>query len=54
MTQVTPIMDTRVYSIESYIEKFFNTLTTATKAECDTKAASLVGGPVQPLPIQGL
>ncbi len=46
-------MGTRVYSVESYIEHFFNTLTTATRAECNIRAASLVGGPVRPSPVQG-
>ncbi|KAH6630051.1 hypothetical protein B0J18DRAFT_88342 [Chaetomium sp. MPI-SDFR-AT-0129] len=47
-------MDTWVYSIESKIEQFFSTSTSTTKAECDIKAACLVGGPVEPVPVQGL
>ncbi|KAF5022042.1 hypothetical protein F66182_5925 [Fusarium sp. NRRL 66182] len=47
-------MDTEVYSAESCIRRFFDTLTTATRAECDTKAASIVGGTVIPVPIQGV
>ncbi|KAJ2896232.1 hypothetical protein MKZ38_005726 [Zalerion maritima] len=60
-------MDTGAFSVESCIQQFFNTLTTATRAECDIKAsasagssgpfvenASLVGGPVKPVPVQGL
>jgi hypothetical protein len=47
-------MDIRVYSVDSCIEQFFNTLTTATRAECDIKAASLVGEPVKPMPVQGM
>lgn len=42
-----------IYSLENSIKEFFSTQTTATKAECDAKAASLVGEPVQPVPIQG-
>ncbi|KAF1958943.1 hypothetical protein CC80DRAFT_490711 [Byssothecium circinans] len=47
-------MDTTIYSVESCIQLFFSTFTTATRAECDIKAASLVGGPVKPVPVQGL
>ncbi|KAF5240549.1 hypothetical protein FANTH_9520 [Fusarium anthophilum] len=47
-------MSIEAYSIESCIQHFFDTLTTVTRAECDIKAASLVGGPVIPVPIQGV
>ncbi|KAG5743677.1 hypothetical protein H9Q70_013612 [Fusarium xylarioides] len=46
-------MATVVYSIESCIQHFFNQ-TTATRAECDAMAASLVGEPVNPVPVQGM
>jgi len=41
------------YSVESCIQQFFENLTTATRAECDVKATSLIGAPVKPMPIQG-
>lgn len=47
-------MNTVLYSMESCIQHFFNTLTTATRAECDIKAASLIGEPIRPVPVQGL
>ena len=47
-------MDVSIYSVESSIKDFFNTSTTATRAECDFKAASLVGGSVEPVPVQGM
>ncbi|KAF4448111.1 Mus38-like protein [Fusarium austroafricanum] len=46
-------MSIEVYSVESCIQHFFDTLTAATRAECDIKAASLIGGTVNPVPIQG-
>ncbi|EXA30778.1 hypothetical protein FOVG_17877 [Fusarium oxysporum f. sp. pisi HDV247] len=47
-------MSIEVYSVESCIQHFFDTSTTVTRAECDMKAASLVGGTVTPVPIQGV
>lgn len=47
-------MDANIYSVESSIQQFFDTLTTATRAECDVMAASLVGEPVKTAPIQGM
>lgn len=46
-------MALEVYSLENSIQKFFDTSTTSTRAECDLKAASLVGEPVKAVPMQG-
>ncbi|OBS26108.1 hypothetical protein FPOA_00051 [Fusarium poae] len=46
-------MDPVFYSVEGCIQQFFESLTTATRAECDIKATSLIGAPVRPMPIQG-
>ena len=42
-----------IYSLENSIQEFFSTQTTVAKAECDAKAASLVGEPVNPVSVQG-
>lgn len=41
-----------IYSLDGSIEKLFKS-TSATREACDEKAASLVGGELRPVPIQG-
>ena len=40
------------YSLDSFIAEFFKR-TSATREACNEKAASLVGGSIRPVPIQG-
>jgi hypothetical protein len=42
-----------VYSADKVINMFFKSQTTVSRQECDELALSLVGGPVNPVPIQG-
>ncbi len=42
-----------VYSLDSAINEFFKSQSTVTRRQCDELAVSLVGEPVNPVPIQG-
>jgi hypothetical protein len=42
-----------IYSLDDTIKSFFETQPAVTRQQCDDLAVSLVGGPVNPTPIQG-
>jgi hypothetical protein len=42
-----------IYTLDSAINSFFETQTTVTWQQCDELAVSLVGEPVNPVPVQG-
>ncbi len=46
-------MDPVLYSLEDTINDFFAAHAPVTRQQCDELAVSLVGGPINPVPIQG-
>uniref|UniRef100_A0A8H7NQ01 Uncharacterized protein n=1 Tax=Bionectria ochroleuca TaxID=29856 RepID=A0A8H7NQ01_BIOOC len=48
-----PLMDPVLYSLGDTISDFFASRAPVTQQQCDDLAVSLVGGPVNPVPIQG-
>lgn len=46
-------MNVVIYSLQDTINEFFASHASVTQQQCDDLAVSLVGGPVNPVPIQG-